>query len=164
MREGQKNENSQVRQNNSNVAIKQRQGCLVPPQGLYVMFWAMSFELFCRYWNPIRWKKLTVCCPQAWRPQITWNKKVDDTDSQLPYYQPVRRVAMSWSHAPQSSSLTLSEKRFLESFLAVQAFQALAIWTPYLAPSNIHCTFLGVSRLALLHMSKQTQVWFGSKT
>ena len=27
------------------------------------------FELLCRYWKPIRWEKLTACCPQAQTPQ-----------------------------------------------------------------------------------------------
>ena len=42
-------ENRQARQNNS-PAIKQSQGLLV--QGLWIIFWAMSFELLCRCWNP----------------------------------------------------------------------------------------------------------------
>ena len=27
------------------------------------------------------WKKLTICCPQAYRTQTVWNQKVDDADS-----------------------------------------------------------------------------------
>ena len=38
--------------NNNSLVIKQSQGRLVPPQGLYMISWAISFELFCRYWNP----------------------------------------------------------------------------------------------------------------
>ena len=63
--------------NNNSLVIKQSQGRLVPPQGLYMISWAISFELFCRYWN-LGWKKLTVCCPLAQRPQAGWNQKVDD--------------------------------------------------------------------------------------
>ena len=55
------------------------------------------FELFCRYWNPSRWEKLMVCCPQACRPQTSWNQKVDDADSHLPHHQPIRRMSTSWS-------------------------------------------------------------------
>ena len=37
---------------NTHVAVKPSQGPLVPPQELETVFWAMSFELICRYWNP----------------------------------------------------------------------------------------------------------------
>ena len=47
----------------------------------------MSFEMFCRDWNlPASWEKFTDCCPQACKPQINWNLKVDDADSPLPYH------------------------------------------------------------------------------
>ena len=39
-----------------------------------------------------------VCCPQASRPQTSWNLKVDDADSYLPHHQPIRRMSMSGSH------------------------------------------------------------------
>ena len=42
-----------------------------------------------------RWKKLTVCCPQACRSQACWKQKVNDVDSVLPHYQPIGRMAMS---------------------------------------------------------------------
>ena len=54
-------------------------------------------ELFCRYWNPHKVGKLMVCCPQAQRPQTSWNQKADDTDSYLPHNQPVKRMSTSWS-------------------------------------------------------------------
>lgn len=38
--------------NNSSLVIRQSQGRSVPPQGLYMISWAISFELFCRSWNP----------------------------------------------------------------------------------------------------------------
>ena len=31
--------------------------------------------------TPTRWEELTVCCPQARRPQTSWNQQVDDDDS-----------------------------------------------------------------------------------
>ena len=37
------------------------------------------------------------CCPQACRPQTSWNMKVDDLDSYLPHHQPIRRMSMRWS-------------------------------------------------------------------
>ena len=36
--------------------------------------------------------------PQAPRPQMGWNQKVDDTDSHLPHHQPIRRTSTSLSH------------------------------------------------------------------
>ncbi|KAM9104968.1 pyroglutamyl-peptidase 1 isoform 4-T4 [Megaptera novaeangliae] len=42
-----------------------------------------------------RWKRVTVCCPQARRPQASWNQKVEDVDSRLPHHQPIRRMSMS---------------------------------------------------------------------
>ena len=64
----------------------------------------ISFELFCRNWNPHRWKELTVCYPQALRPQISWNQKVDDVDSWLPHLQPIRWMSRSWSHTPHTDA------------------------------------------------------------
>ena len=92
-------DNSQGRQNNTTLSIQQIQVSLILPQGLEIISSAMSFELFCRYWNPLsRWKKLTVCSPQACRPQRGWNQEVGDTDFQLLNHQPIRRMSMSWSH------------------------------------------------------------------
>ena len=74
-------ENSQARQNNKNLAIKQNQSHLVLRQGLQIILWAMSFELFCRHWNPTRWKKLMECCLQSCESQTSWNQKVDDASN-----------------------------------------------------------------------------------
>ena len=52
----------------------------------------MSFELFCRYWNPHQVKVNCTCSLQAHRPQTGWNKKVDDVDSWLSRHQPIRRM------------------------------------------------------------------------
>ena len=38
-----------VKQENNTLAIKQSRGPLDLPQRLQKIFWAMSFELFCRY-------------------------------------------------------------------------------------------------------------------
>ena len=48
------NEN-QARQNSNALAIKQNQG----------PFWALSFELFCRYWNPSRVKEAYYIQPTS---------------------------------------------------------------------------------------------------
>ena len=34
-----------MRPNDNRLVIKQIQGPLIPPQGLYIIFWALSFEL-----------------------------------------------------------------------------------------------------------------------
>ena len=63
--------------------------------------------------TPTRWKKLTVQCSQACRPQTGWNQKLDDVDSRLRHCQPIRRMSMNWSHTPQLPSLIQSLKTFL---------------------------------------------------
>ena len=57
--------------------------------------------------TPTRWRKLTGCCPPAWRPQARWNQKADDADSQLPHHQPIGRVSTSRPPSPKPPSLTL---------------------------------------------------------
>ena len=52
-------ENSQRRPNNNNLVIKHSQGPLVP-QGLQIIFWAISCELSYKCWNPYQVKKLTM--------------------------------------------------------------------------------------------------------
>ena len=69
-------------------AIKQHQGTLILLQGLQIISWAMPFELFCKYWTSTKWKKLSVCYPQAFRPQRGWNQEGNDADSQIPHHQP----------------------------------------------------------------------------
>ena len=48
-----------------------------------------------------------ICCPQACRPQTSWNLKVDDADSYLPHHQPIRGMSTSWSHALWSITIKL---------------------------------------------------------
>ena len=55
----------------------------------------ISLSCFADTESPTRWEKLTVCCPQARRPQTGWNQKVDDADSHLPHHQPIRRMSTS---------------------------------------------------------------------
>jgi len=38
--------------------------------------------------TPTKWRKLTVCCPQASQPQTTWKQKVDDAAFSLPHHRP----------------------------------------------------------------------------
>ena len=51
-------ENSQRRPSNNSLVIKHSQGPLVPPQGLQIIFWAISCELSYRYWNPHQVKEV----------------------------------------------------------------------------------------------------------
>ena len=66
---------------------------LVPLQGTHI---TISLSSFTDTKTPSRWEKLTVCCPQARRPQTSWNQ-VDDADCHLPHHQPIRRTSTSWS-------------------------------------------------------------------
>ena len=45
------NKNNQARQSNNRLVKKNNQKPLVPPLGLKIVFWAVSSELFSRYWN-----------------------------------------------------------------------------------------------------------------
>ena len=65
-----KEENSQARQNNT-LAIKQSQGSLVLPQELQIIFWAMSSQLFGRYWNPYQVEKVNCVLHLDSRPVRT---------------------------------------------------------------------------------------------
>ena len=78
--------------------------------------------------TPTRWEKLTVCCPQAHRPQRDWNRKVNEPDLN---HQPVGRMSMSWlcTATPHSSCL---KKPFPESYQG----------DSLLGTCNEHCTFL----------------------
>ena len=81
--------------------LKLSQRPLVPPQGLWIIFWATSLSGFTDTKAPTKWKKLTSCWPQAGRPHTSWNQKVDDVNSWnitlLPHHQPIRQIPKSWS-------------------------------------------------------------------
>ena len=87
-----------TREEKSRETIVQPWGkVLVPSQGIHI---TRSLSCFSDTESPTRWEKLTVCCPQALRPQTGWNQKVDDADSHLPHHQPSRRMSRSWSPRP----------------------------------------------------------------
>ena len=65
---------------------------LVPHQRIHT---TIPLSCFADNETPSRWEKLT-CCPEAHRPQTSWNQKVDDADSYLPHHQPIRRMSMNW--------------------------------------------------------------------
>ena len=66
---------------NNSVALGQSPGS---PQGIRIIIY---LSCFADTETPARWEKLTVCCPQAGRPQNGWNQKVDDATSPLPHHQ-----------------------------------------------------------------------------
>ena len=83
---------SEAQSRNYSAAAGQGPG---PPQGVPATISLSSFadtEIF------IRLEKLTGCCPQAGRPQTSWNQNIDDGDSRLHHLQPIRRLSTSWSH------------------------------------------------------------------
>lgn len=91
IREGGDAETSEAQSGNDSAATGQGPGPLTGCQH-------NISELFCRHWNLHQVEKLTGCCPQAWRPQTSWNQNIDNADSHLPHLQPVRRLSTSWSH------------------------------------------------------------------
>ena len=75
----------------------------------------MSFELFCRYWNPHRVEEVNCMLPTSTQtpdglePEGWWRW--------LPVtsHQPIRRASTSWSHTPQPPLLPCLKKSFPES-------------------------------------------------
>ena len=57
----------------------------------------MSFELFCKYWNPHQVEEVNCMLSTACRPQTSRNQKVDDAESPLSHHWSIRRMSMSWS-------------------------------------------------------------------
>ena len=53
--------------------------------------------------TPAKWETITVCCPQAQRPQTGWNQRVNDVESRLPHHPPVSRRSMTWPYTRQPS-------------------------------------------------------------
>ena len=62
--------------------------------------------------TPTRWKKLTVCCPQAHRSQTNQNQRADDVDSWWPHHRPIRRMSTSWPRPPQPSPQQVAPSSF----------------------------------------------------
>ena len=76
----------QDREEQSRETIMQPWGrVLVPPQGIHT---TKSLSYFSDTETPTRWQKLTVCFPQACRPQMGWNQEVDDAPPNFPPSHP----------------------------------------------------------------------------
>jgi len=86
----------------------QIQGHLGLPKWLQVIFWAISFEMFCRHPNP--YQVGNVNCLLTTNTWTRWNLKFSDIDSWLPHHQPVRGMSTSWSYT--CNPLPLSLKTF----------------------------------------------------
>ena len=118
------------------------------PQELYIIFWAIWFELLCRYWNPHQVEDILfiACCLQAWRTS-------DQLESEgwwcwLPLTSPPtnQKNVHELITIPERHSLILSLKTFP--------------WKPYRSPGllsisdldfllcvfNKDCTFLQHNR------------------
>ena len=80
-------ENSQTSQTNNTSASRQSQGPLFSSSSRSsILFCALYVNCLADTETPTRWRKLTVCCPQASQPQTTWNQKVDDAASSFPHH------------------------------------------------------------------------------
>ena len=99
----------QSRPKDNSLVIKQSQGPLVPPQGLWITFWAISCELFhinCHR-HPSRWKKLII--KDDMLPISMWTPDLLDlkVDSYSPHHQPIRSMSMSWSSPLRTITIKL---------------------------------------------------------
>ena len=67
---------------NSQETVVQPWGrVLAPPQGMHI---AISLSCFADTEIPTGWDMLIACCPQAHRPQTSWNQEVDHAHFKLP--------------------------------------------------------------------------------
>ena len=121
----------------------------MPPQGLEIIFWAIWFELFCRYWNPHQVEDVLFIayCLKAWR--ISDQLESEGWWCRLPLTSPPtnQKNIHELITIPERPSLILSLKTFP--------------WKPYRSTGllstsdldflpdvfNKHCTFLQHNRL-----------------
>ena len=101
---------------------------LLPPQGIHRN---IIFELFCRYWNPLQVGTVNCVMPTSTRPQMLWDKEVDDADSsELPPHQAVRRISMSSLHPPLCTitiKLLTPTSRLRHSFEGISPLSPLCL-------------------------------------
>ena len=122
MRSAATKENSQRRPYN-NTVIEHSQGPSVPPPGLQIIFWAIAWELSCRYYT--RWKKGTT-----W-----WPDRAQDVSCPIPENRP------QWkgTNGPWNWRLTVPKARWCWSdhwwsvwrwLSELTVLWALARWLP----------------------------------
>ena len=65
-------------------------GLLVPPEGIWITIWCISLSHSKETKtppHPPRWRMVTTCWLQAWRPQTGWNQKVEIPQTSPPTNQ-----------------------------------------------------------------------------
>ena len=128
----------------------------------------IALSYFADVKNPTRWEKLTVYCPQACRPQTSWNQ-IFDSDSQLSHHQPARKMYMSWSCSLWTITVrfitTLSRwghtvLRALVHYSSTQSNKAILLYFSQNSVSEIQFHVrVQRSDLALLPMLKMLLSW-----
>ena len=114
-------ENSQVRQNNNNLAIKQSTSSFAARAVDNILSQILSNGPAATD-TPTRWEKLTACCPQVRRPQTSWNQKVDDADSQPTSPPANQEKVLELVTPPQPPPSPCLYKPFPESLQGVWVF------------------------------------------
>ena len=65
----------------TSLFTKQSQGLLVTPQESWIIFWAISYELFFRYWSPLTRQRRWLCDE---RMTVWWPDKSHSTSKNCP--------------------------------------------------------------------------------
>ena len=143
-----KKQSSQIGQKNKNnsLVIKQSQGPLVPSQGL--IFWAISCELSCKYWNPTRWKKILIT---AWWPACSHDVSCHSPKN-WPQGNGNKLTLEQNTNCIKTIEMTLV-RRLMTSFKATaRADCAVYTWSPLPLPIKVLAHWLGLGRSRPLDM------------
>lgn len=140
-------------QANGNSFDKQKQGLfLVPPsRATGKTFWATSSELFCLL-KTTPGREFNCMLPTRYRPQTSWNQKVDVYSQSLPSSANQKNIHKLMTHPTIPLSLLPLKNLSPESHWESVIFWALAAWISCLAPAIKCCTFL--------HTTAQGRDWF----
>ena len=128
----------------------------VPHQGISI---TIFLSCFADTKTPTRGEKLTICCPQACRPQTGWNQKVDNAESHLPHHQPIRRMSTSWSRP----LWTITTQLLTTSPAGDTRFEDISpLWPPL--PGKAIKLFISTLPKTLspkVNLVSGTEAWFG---
>ena len=119
---------------------------LVFPQGLQILFCALYGNCLADTQTPTRWRKLTVCCPQASQPQTIWKQKVDDAASSLPDHRPWLGKHCETPHYHHQAGSTVLRLCLLWPSLPGQTVKLLSFYFTQLFLKGFilhHCTEAG---------------------
>ena len=83
--------------------IKHSQGPLAPSQGLWIIFWVISRELVCRYWNPHQVDEVNYMMSRMY----SWHK--------LPQFQELASKAWKQTDPGTEDQLYLKQSRWCRS-------------------------------------------------